>query len=280
MAGKPAALDAAFRERREDDTRPFAMRNIPHFNGYLSRFRIPLMLLVAVAFGMTALVIAPGSVDAGKEKVTGKQEGYLGVTLQSLTDEIIEGLHLKVRRGVLVSEVLDDSPADEAGVEEGDVIIVYNGEKVDTPKELIKLVQKTSVGEKVKLKVARDEDTKTIVVTIGEKPEAFAFQVPGIKGMPDKMISILKPGVQLGVKIQDLENGDLAEYFGVEEGEGVLVIGVIDDSAAEEAGVKAGDVIIGLNDEEIESGEALIDEVQEMESGDAFELVVLRHGKK
>jgi S1-C subfamily serine protease len=236
-------------------------------------------LILVVAISLVALGMAPDSADAVKKKSKDKDHvGYLGVSLQELTDEIIDGLDLKIRQGVLVNEVFEASPAEEAGILDGDVIIVFDGEKIRTPNDLIKLVRKADVGDKVKLKVVREDDTKTIAVIIGERPERFAVEVPKMDNLRRKMISIFKPGVQLGVKIQDLEDSDLAEYFDVQSG--VLVTGVIENSSAEDVGVKAGDVIIGLNDEDVDTGEGLIELVQEMEEGDDFELVVVRHGRK
>ena len=238
-------------------------------------------ILTVTAFCLVAIGTAPGDAAAMKKKdgKAGKQ-GYLGVTMQNLTDDIIEGLDLKVMRGVLINEVIEDSPAEEAGLEDGDVIIVYSGNKITSSKELIKLVRATAVGDKVKLKVVRDHDTKTLLVTIGEKPEEFAWTVEDDGNrIKDTFVRIFRPGVQLGVKIQDLDNEDFASYFDVEEGEGVLVMGVEKESSAEEAGVKAGDVIIRLDDEDIGSAEELIEAVQEKEEGDEFKLVVKRHGR-
>jgi membrane-associated protease RseP (regulator of RpoE activity) len=263
-------------ERREGRQRPNAMRIL---KGNVFSMRVPIPLLLLAVISVAALGMAPDQADAVKKKGRDKV-GYLGVSLQELTDEIIEGLDLKVKRGVLVNEVFDNSPADEAGIRDGDVIVVYDGTKVATPKELIKLVRETGIGDEVKLKVLRDEDTKTLAVVIGERPQRFAYELQEEKVVPRKWVSMFHPRVQLGVKIHDLENDDLAEYFDVDEGKGVLVLGVTDDSAAEQAGVKAGDVIIELNDEDINSGDELIDEVQEMEAGDEFDLVVVRHGRK
>jgi predicted metalloprotease with PDZ domain len=248
-------------------------------DGFPMRTRIPIVFLLVVVFSLSALAMAPDNADAVKKKIK-ERVGYLGVSLQELTDEIIDGLDIKIQRGVLVNEVFDGSPAEDAGIRDGDVIIVYDGMKIGTPGELIKLVQKTDAGEKVKMKVVRGDDKKSFVVTIGERPERFAFDVLEDDGLRKKLVSIFKPGVQLGVKIQNLDDEDFAEYFEVETGEGVLVMGVIEDSAAEDAGVKAGDVIVQLNDEDIEDSEELIDEVREMEAGDEFELVVIRHGRE
>lgn len=247
--------------------------------GFPKRSILSIPLLLAVVLGLVVLGTVPDTADAVKKK-SKEQVGYLGVSLQKLTDEIKEGLDLKIQRGVLVNEVFVGSPADEAGIRDGDVIVAFDGTKVSTPKELIKLVQNSTVGDEVKLKVVREDDTKTIVVAIGERPEEFAYDISDELVVPRKWVSVFKPRAQLGVKVQDLEDSDLAEYFKVEKGKGVLVLSVNDDSAAEEAGVKAGDVIVELNDEDIESSGELIDEVQEMEKGDEFELVVVRQGRR
>jgi len=254
--------------------------------GFSKGSRVPLSFLLAVVVALTALGISSERADAAKKmKMEKTGSGYLGVALQGLTEDIIDGMGLKIQRGVLVKEVFEDSPAEEAGIRDGDIIIDYDGTKVATPADIIRLVQDADTGDEVQLKILRDGRTKTVDVTIGERPRKLAYDVQRkevqkkLETLPEKWITVFEPRAQLGVKILDLEDEDLAEYFGVDQGEGVLVLGVTDDSAAEKAGVKAGDVIVELNRENINSSEELIDEVQEMDDGDDFDLVVIRHGK-
>ncbi len=267
------------RKGGKDRFRPVKMKKILHMNHYTARIRGLIALLLVAVFGLAAIGIAPGDAVALKKKKKKKDEvGYLGISMQALTEDIIEGLDLKIERGVLISEVFDDSPAENAGIEDGDIIIEYDGKEIDSTKELLKLVRETDVGEEVAVKVVRDDNTETFFVKIGERPENFF--VKRYRDIEPRVLQIFSPGARLGVKIQDLEDEDLAAYFNVEEGEGVLVMGVEEESAAEEAGVKAGDVIVELNDEDIESSDELIDAVGEMEAGDDFELVVIRHGSR
>ena len=236
-------------------------------------------LTTAVLF-LAVIGIAPDEAAAlKKQEDQPKKEGYLGVTMQSLTDEVIQGLDLKVRRGVLISEVVEDSPAEEAGLQDGDVIIGYDGKTITSPEELSKLVKATAAGGEIKLKIVRADDNQTLVVTIGEKPEELAWTAEDDDQTKNTFVRMFEPGVQLGVKIQDLDNKDFAAYFDVKEDEGVLVMGVEEESSADEAGVKAGDVILRLNDEDINTSEELVETVREMGEGDEFELVVKRHGQ-
>ncbi|NIM66516.1 MAG: PDZ domain-containing protein [Candidatus Latescibacteria bacterium] len=252
--------------------------------------RSPVALMLVAVVSMAMLALAAQDADALKKKekkVSGK--GFLGITMQELTDEIIEGLDLKIKRGVLINEVFDDSPAEEAGLENGDVIVEYDSKKVDSTGELARLVAESKVGEKVKIKVIREDDSKVVTVIIGERPEEFAIDIPEVKvpkigklhiSEPGHIFTIMSSKGRLGVRIEDLENEDLASYFDIVEGEGVLVLGVNEDSPAEEAGVKAGDVIVQLDDQKVRSADELIEAVGELEGGEEFELTVVRHGKK
>jgi C-terminal processing protease CtpA/Prc len=263
------------------------MREILRKLGRPFHRRGSLTCLTLAVFYLATIGIAPGEAAALKKKDKGYKEqteqaekqGYIGVTMQSLTDDIIKGLDLKTKRGVLISEVIEDSPAEEAGLQDGDIIVAYDGKTVTSPEGLSKLVKATPVGKEVDMKIVRDDDAKTVTVTVGEKPEESTWTHMDDNKLRDYFLRVAEPGAQLGVKIQDLDDEDFASYFGVKEGEGVLVMGVEKESAAEEAGVKAGDVILSLNDEEIGSTAELIKKVRKMEEGDKFELVVKRHGQ-
>jgi serine protease Do len=213
--------------------------------------------------------------------------GYLGIMMQELSKDIREGLALKSKQGVLVSDIIDGSPADKAGLQEGDVIIEYDGKKVDSPTGLKDLVSKTETNKKVRVKYIRDSETKTVQVTIAEWPEddVFGFTVPDDA---DFDMEFLSPGDlnvrmlhrgRLGVRVSDI-NEDLSSYFKVDEGKGVLVLEVYGESTAQKVGVKAGDVIVKLDDRDIGSVPELQKQVADVDSGDEFDLTVVRKGKK
>jgi S1-C subfamily serine protease len=210
-------------------------------------------------------------------------KGYLGVKMQELDDDLREGLDLNVKSGVLINEVIEGSPAAEAGIEDGDVIIEFNGEKVDSPETLKELVADIESGETVKVKVFRDNRVKSYDVTIGDWPEDQTWSVLAPEHMrwfdkgKDMVFTSFGRG-RLGVHVSEL-NEDLAPYFDAEEGEGVLVTRVVDESTAEEMGIKAGDVITSVGEDEVGSKDELIDAVQDIEPGESFEVTVIRQKK-
>src|SRR5262249_10134741 len=105
---------------------------------------------------------------AAKGKVT---RGWLGVSIQAMKPELAKGFGLKEPRGVLISDVVQDSPADKAGVAAGDVVTEFDGKKVDTPQDLQKVVALTAPGKGVPIKVWRDRAEKTLEIKIGETPD-------------------------------------------------------------------------------------------------------------
>jgi serine protease Do len=207
--------------------------------------------------------------------------GYIGVVMQELTKDVRDGLGLKIKSGVLVSDVMDDSPAEEAGLEDGDVIIEFDGRKVRSPRDLKKLVLRTDVGDEVEVKIVRNNEKKTLHITVGEEPESGSFTLDLPEDLPDftsGLMTFFNPARRLGVRVTDL-NEDLGAYFDVGEGEGVLVLDVEDDSPAADAGIKPGDVIVELNGEKIHSAAQLKDEIRDLEGDENVDLKVIRRGK-
>lgn len=152
-----------------------------------------------------------------------KKQGWLGVYLQELTPELKESMDLQEStEGVLVNGVVEDSPAGKAGVEEGDVIISFDGKKTDSIDRLTSLVKRTSPGTEVEIKVIRDGEEESLNLTIGESslsglynlnPEKLKIE----KNMIEPYIWNFQSGLKLGVAIQDLTE-QLGDYFGVKKG--------------------------------------------------------------
>ncbi len=237
-----------------------------------------LLALVAAAFLLTNLGWAQKSTKEEKQ-------GYLGVYLQELTPDLKESLDLdKSVEGVLISGVVEDSPAEEADLEDGDVLISFDGKKVYSVSKLTRLVRKTSPGTRVALVINRDGKEKKLKVKIGEKSSSVWYgEIPqGItklkkaKKGPLEWTFYSKP--KLGIMIQDL-NDQLGDYFGAKDGKGVLITEVIEDSPAEEAGLKAGDVVVGIDDQPVENTDDLLKVTSGKEKGDRVELKVLRDKK-
>lgn len=216
------------------------------------------------------------------------EQAYLGVILQPLTIDLKEAMDVdRDLRGVLISDVIDESPADQYGLEDGDIIIEIGGEEVVSVKEAVSAIKSHSPGDEVKIVVLRDGDKKDVVaVTLGERGEEEEYEAFDFESLPDLKHHIKKFPKELkefhhkqgylGVRVEDISSSDLGDYFGVKKGEGVLVVEVLEDSPAEEAGLKAGDVITEFDGKEISSADQLVKYVRKTEPDDEVDITYMR----
>ncbi|HET9917992.1 MAG TPA: DegQ family serine endoprotease [Candidatus Binatia bacterium] len=166
----------------------------------------------------------------GKGKVT---RGFLGVLIQKVTPEIADSLGLEKAQGALVANVSKDGPADKAGVKVGDVIVEFDGKEVKDSGDLPIIVARTPVDKKVRMKVVREKKEVVLGVAVGElKDEEVVASAPE-KG-------------ELGLTVQRL-TPQIAESLGLEKSEGVVVSAVEPGSAADEAGIRRGDVLMEID---------------------------------
>jgi len=185
---------------------------------------------------------------------------YLGVMIQDVTAERLSALKLKEERGVEVTVVDQDAPAGKAGVKEHDVILSYNGTAVESEQQLRRMINETPPGRTVALGISRDGSPLTIKVQVGDRAKIAAdnthkrthedleMRLPRIPAMTEFSFDMQSPA--LGVQVDSLGR-QLAEYFGVKGGEGLLVRSVDKGGAAEKAGIKAGDVITRAENEKV-----------------------------
>ncbi len=175
--------------------------------------------------------------------------GYLGVGIQEITAERAKALRLPEESGVEVTRVSSESPAEKAGILAGDVILQYNGMKVEGIEQLTRLVRETPGGREVRIDISRNGVSQSVTARIGANPAArflgdgFNFNMPDV---PRIIQGVRSP--MLGIEAEPLE-GQLAQYFGVTEG--VLVRSVVKDSSAEKSGIRAGDVILKVDDAKV-----------------------------
>lgn len=234
----------------------------------------------AVLLGATVVADAVAKEKKASKASKKSESGYIGVYMQELSDDVREGLDLDVTKGVLVSGVQDDSPADTAGIEEGDVVVSFAGTAVDSPDQLRELVSEFEPGATAKIDVVRDGKAQSFTVTVGErsKSETFSFEVPDGDMGELRHAFTMVGGPRLGISAHELEDdNDLGSYFGAEDG--ILVLGVEDESVAEKAGVKAGDVIQTIGDDKVGDVGDLREALRDFDEGDEFTIGVLRHGK-
>jgi len=234
---------------------------------------------------ITLALILGGTAMA--EKYSSVKSSWMGVYTQEIDDDIIEAFDLDRTTGALVVDVVDDSPADKAGLRAKDIIISYNGEKVTGSEELIDLVRHSDIGQKIEIVYDRNGKEKTTTVEIGRRPKSpdtdrdMAFwngtHAPHI--INRNFAYSAASDSYIGTAIQDL-NDQLGDYFGVKDGEGVLITEIFKDSPAEEAGLKAGDVIVGVDGENVAESRDLIDIIADKEEGDVVDITYLRKGAK
>ena len=163
--------------------------------------------------------------------------GWLGLMIQKVTPELAKSFGLKENKGALVAEVVKDSPAEKAGIRQGDVIVSFNEKEINEYIDLSRLAGLTRPGTKVKLGVVRDTKKKEVTVKI----EAF----------PDEeKISKAPIETELGMSVQDI-TPDLAEHLDLSEAKGILVTNIISEGPADKANIQRGDIIIEVDKQKI-----------------------------
>lgn len=203
--------------------------------------------------------------------------GWLGIRISRVPYDLRKELKLGRREGALVTEVEPSSPAEEAGIEEDDIIITFDGKKVKGPEHLSRLVRKTEVGKTVKIEILRDGELQQLEAEIEERPEDFPFSFMFPHHPPYYWRRYSR--AWLGVELQKL-NKDLAKYFGVSEKDGVLITEVQKDSPAEKAGLKAGDVIAKIDGEQVREPRDVREIIAEEKPGRKIDIEILRNGQR
>lgn len=197
--------------------------------------------------------------DAARVHLMGGDQAWLGVELADVTPAKVKELKLPGEYGAIVTQVVENSPAAKAGLKVDDVILEFGGMKVWSATQLKRLVDETPSGRNVSLRVSRSGQRLALQVTTGS-PTSHEFKfspsitIPNIN-FPKGFFYQLAPfGMRgrLGIEAQDL-TPQLASYFGVKQGKGVLVAEVEAGSPAAKAGLKAGDCIVRVDTTEVDS---------------------------
>jgi len=263
---------------------------------------IAISLILAMSFSCSAIALA-GPEDARGRKVVVVQSDkpvclpnaptYIGIYMDDVTDQIKEQYDYPHEAGVMITDVVEDGPAAEAGLREHDIIYRFDDAKVENSLHVCSLVQAKKPGEKVTLVIYREGKKKTVDVTLGRRELPVALSKDAFKATEEAFRKAREAGTsslrifgeatlmrgRLGMVIRDL-NKDLAPYFNVKEDEGVLVLEVAEDSPAEKAGVKAGDVITAVDGTPVHDTETLGDKVSNADEGDTLAVEIIRKGAK
>ncbi len=223
---------------------------------------------------------APGPSDGHfqqqAKKVQEKETGWLGVSISNVDKAKADELKLKATDGAYVASVVDDSPADSIGLKKGDVITSFAGRLIYDADDLSQSVRRTSPGTKITLEILRDGGKKSLSVIIGTMPsrDRYVMRVP--RGQAFTVVSTM--GTQ-GMRLLEL-NDQLAKYFDAPEGEGVLVTEVKKSSAAEKAGLQAGDVLVRIAGKRIDEVSDVSRILRSFDEGEKAEIELIRKGTK
>jgi serine protease Do len=194
------------------------------------------------------------------------ERGYLGVAVQRITPDLAKSFKLEGPQGALVASVAAGSPAMNAGVKRGDVIVEYDGHRIARSDALPRVVGETPVGKDVALVVVRDG-----------KPVTLSVKVARLAETPERVVAESDTTAPLGLTVQTLTPA-LARQFGLHESVGVLVRGVEGASPAADAGVQPGDVIAEIDRQPVKSVDDLERAIDKRRPGSSTLLLVHRNG--
>ncbi len=217
--------------------------------------------------------------------MAGSSQSFLGVGVAEITGNRARDLRLKEEQGVEITRVEDDSAAAKAGLKIGDVVLEYQGQRVEGMEQFVRLVRETPAGREVKLLISRNGSTQTVPVMMGSQRgpallghNAQWFDMPTMPSMAPMQPDVPRlfttwSSSMLGIEAEGL-NEQLGEYFGVKEG--VLVRSVAKNSPAEKAGIKAGDVLVKVDQTKVTSPSEVTGAVHAARPRKTFPVEIIR----
>ncbi|MDI6776087.1 MAG: DegQ family serine endoprotease [Syntrophales bacterium] len=238
----------------------------------------PLFNMEGKVIGINTAIVAQGQgigfaipVNMAKDilpdlKTKGKvSRGWIGVSVQEITEDIAQSLKLKTKNGALIAEVFEGDPADRAGLKTGDIVIEVNGKKTKDTHELLMIIASSHVGDNISVKVLRDGKENTFQVVVAERKEQ------------SELAAVREKSEGFGMTVQEI-TPEIARHLDVSPKTGVIVAEVQEGSPADEAGIRPMDIILQVNKVKIYS---LKDYFREISKGKAKNgiLLLLKRGK-
>jgi len=191
--------------------------------------------------------------------------GWLGVIIQKITPELKEKLKLRDDKGALVADVASGGPAEKAGIKRGDVIISFDGKEIREMNELPFIVASTPVNKIVTVEVIRKGKKNSLKVKTEKLEEGREAE------------AVIEEKQNLGMTLEEI-TPDLARRFGLVEKSGLLVVQVENNSPAEEAGIRQGDVILELDQEPVKNLDEYTKRIQQYKKDDTILFLIKRRG--
>jgi serine protease Do len=225
------------------------------------------------SLGLVAVLAVAANLGAFEPQKPAAGGSYLGIAV------------VKEERGVEITRLEDDSPAAAAGLKVGDVLLRYNQRPVNSVEELIEMVRETAPGREVTLSISRGGSVQDVTVkTASRKSWAKhgSIEIPRIELPPVRIPDLPRAYMSwrstiVGIEAESLDS-QLAEYFGVKEG--VLVRSVVQNSAADRAGLRAGDVIVRVDGQPVRTPREVSSAIRSEGTGKPVPLTVVRERRE
>lgn len=265
-----------------------------------------LIVSLSTAVFVASLLMPPAAVSSQEKKIVREEKRFkkieetvtfLGVQMQDLDESGIAEHDYPHQAGVLIIDVVDESPAEKAGIRKGDIIFSLAGEIVQNGGQLAKRVASRAPGDEVEIVLYRGGKQETLRAELAARSTSYVtldldhsppYVHLGELGRLGRMIrvggdggrwSVVRDRARLGVHLHDLDQ-DLAPYFKLKAGEGMLVLEVVDGSAAGEAGIRTGDVIVRIDDSRISDFDDVFEALDRAEGREKVAVTIVRKGKK
>lgn len=197
------------------------------------------------------------------------QYGFIGITLQELDSDLAEGLGLDLKQGILVDNVLEGYPAEQAGIQEKDIIVEFDGEAVRDGSKFRLMVARTPIGETVPIVVWRDGKKKKMKITIAERPE-------------DAVVASAAPTGRswLGLQVDNADSRQIRQRYNTPRGQkGVVVLAVEEGSPADDAGIREGDIITEVYSITVEDLDEYLEVAEKLKDREAPIAFLVKRGK-
>ena len=194
--------------------------------------------------------------------------GWLGVSIQDLSNELAEYYGIETRKGVLVTGVFPGDPADKAGLKGNDIILEINGKKMANSRELTMMIANTGVGEEIKIKVFRDGKERTLKIKIGKREEERLASLGSKNEYED----------DIGINVSEL-TPDIAQRYNLTETEGVIVTNVKSESKGADAGVMTGDIIKEINHKTIKTVKDYYEIIRGIDDEESIRMFIRRRNR-
>ncbi len=200
---------------------------------------------------------------------------WIGVGIQDLTPSLATKFGVQPGTGVLISQVYEGSPAEKAGLKQGDIVLKIDGEKVSNMDELQQAIMYKDAGQAITITLLRDGQEMTLEATLAKRPE----EPPTVTSQPQTEKETEEEAVEkYGIQVKENSN-EIAEKLGLQTAQGVVVIGIEPGSEAAWAGLKSGDVILEVNGQKIQSVKDWNKAVSQLSPANPPVLFIMRGGQ-